>query len=250
MQTKSQDLQEQALVSPPEDSSSFLAKHGQKLAALTFWLVALGSYFWYARQNDLTPLEVINQLIQLLRTSSVGPLLYILVYVARPLFLFSAALLTISAGLLFGPVWGMIYSIVGGNLSALVAYGIGRYFGKGLLDGENEGIVQQYAGRMRDNPFESVLTMRFIFLPYDLVNYLAGFLDIDWKPFLLATFLGSIPGGLSFVLIGASIEGETITGVPSVNPWTLVASLAIFVGSLGLSRYFKKREAQKEEVVS
>ena len=96
----------------------------------------------------------------------------------------------------------------------------------------------------------SVLTMRFIFLPYDLVNYLAGFLKIDWKPFLLATLLGSLPGGFSFVLVGASIEGNAINEIPSLDPITLGFSVAIFISSLALSRYFKKREATREKPVS
>lgn len=49
------------------------------------------------------------------------------------------------------------------------------------------------------NSFETVLIMRFIFLPYDLVNYLAGILRIDLKAFILATLLGSIPGTIAFV---------------------------------------------------
>lgn len=225
---------------------SFFIQHGQKLGALFFWLLVLGGYFWYTWQNNLGPLEAVNQLIDLLSNSRYGPLLYLLIYALRPLILFSAALLTIAAGLLFGPIWGWIYTVLGSNTSAMVAYMIGRYFGQGLLEtSESDGVVQRYTKRMRENPFETVLIMRFIFLPYDLVNYLAGFLQIDWKAFLLATALGSIPGSISFVLIGASIEGD-IQGVPSLNPWTLAISAAIFVISIVLSRYFKQREKVSE----
>ena len=244
---KSNNMASDGLTPHGEDNQSFLSKHGQKLTALTFWLIAIGGYFWYATVNDLGPIEVVNQLIVVLSTSSIGPLLYILVYALRPLIFFSAAVLTLAAGLLFGPVWGMVYSIVGSNVSAMVAYYIGRYFGEGVLDADDsENVVQRYAERMRKNPFESILTMRFIFLPYDLVNYLAGFLKVDWKPFLLATLLGSLPGGLSFVLIGASIEGNAINEIPSLNPVTLGISVVIFISSLGLSRYFKSREAKRE----
>ena len=244
---KSNNAAAKALEASKSDDQSFLSKHGQKLTALTFWLIAIGGYFWYATTNNLGPLQVVNELISVLSTSSIGPLLFILVYAVRPLIFFSAAVLTIAAGLLFGPVWGLVYAIVGGNLSAMVAYYIGRYFGEGVLDGgDSENTIQRYAEQMRKNPFESILTMRFIFLPFDLVNYLAGFLKVDWKPFLFATFLGSLPGGLSFVLIGASIEGNAINEIPSLNPVTLGVSVVIFISSLALSRYLKNREAKKE----
>jgi uncharacterized membrane protein YdjX (TVP38/TMEM64 family) len=99
---------------------------------------------------------------------------------------------------------------------------------------------------MRRNSFETVLIMRFIFLPYDLVNYLAGFLRIDWKAYLLATALGSIPGTVSFVLFGASFDGDFSGGLPSVDPRALAASVTIFLISIGLSRYFKSREKRRE----
>ena len=83
--------------------------------------------------------------------------------------------------------------------------------------------------------------MRFIFLPYDLINYLAGFLRIRWVPFILATILGSIPGTIAFVWAGASIENLD-SGLPTFNPHTLLASAVILVVSLVISRLFKKRK--------
>ncbi len=84
--------------------------------------------------------------------------------------------------------------VVASNLSAMVAYTIGRFFGAGILDqSASSGVLQSYADRMRRNSFETVLIMRFIFLPYDLVSYFSGFLRIRWQGFLLATALGSIP---------------------------------------------------------
>jgi uncharacterized membrane protein YdjX (TVP38/TMEM64 family) len=84
----------------------------------------------------------------------------------RPLTLFSSVLLTLAGGFLFGPFWGVVLTIIGANLSATVAFFVGRYFGKGVLDDEaSGGLVQRYARRMRENSFETVLIMRFIFLP-------------------------------------------------------------------------------------
>jgi uncharacterized membrane protein YdjX (TVP38/TMEM64 family) len=144
----------------------------------------------------------------------------------------------------------VLYTVIGSNLSATVAYYVGRFFGQGLLtegDGENSGLLQRYADRMRQNSFETILVMRFIFLPYDLVNYLAGILRIDWKAFILASLLGSIPGTIAFVSFGASIDIKELAmgKTPQFNPWVLVFGVVIFIASLAISRYFKKREAAR-----
>lgn len=220
---------------------AWLRRNGQKLAVLAFWLAALGAYQWYAWSNQLGPLQVVQRLLAFLQ-GDYGPLLFIALYAVRPLFLFSAVLLTVAGGFVFGPALGLVYTIVGSNLSATVAYLVGRFFGSGLLEGgQSAGLVQRYAERMRRSSFETVLVMRFIFLPYDLVNYLAGLLRIRWTPFILATALGSLPGTLAFVLFGASVQrfdGQ----LPRLDPRTLAASAAIFVLSLGLARLFRRRE--------
>lgn len=231
----------------PQTPTSFLAQHWQKLAALAIWLLVIGSYVWYTQTNNLSPLEAVKNLIGTLQSSMFGPLFYILLYALRPLIFFPATLLTVAGGFLFGPVWGVFYTIIAGNASAMVAYVVGRYFGQGLLNADDSsGIIQRYASRMRNNSFTTVLIMRLILLPYDLVNYLGGFLRIDWKAFLLATALGSIPGTISVVLFGASFEGNFGEGLPSFNPWSLVFSVGLLLVSLGLSRYFKRQEQTLE----
>jgi uncharacterized membrane protein YdjX (TVP38/TMEM64 family) len=227
---------------------SFLSRHGQKMAALAFWLILLGAYWSYMRANDLTFADSAENLAVLLTTSAIGPILYIVIYWLRPLIFFPATILTVLGGFLFGPI-GILYTIIGANGSAMVAFGVGYFFGQGILE-ENEesaGFIQKYTGRMRENSFETVLLMRLIFLPYDLVNYSAGFLRIKWLPFLLATAIGSIPGTISFVLLGASFGTleELLAGELKVNPPVLAASIILILVSIAASRILKKREAIK-----
>lgn len=227
---------------------SFLQRNGRKLVAVALWALLLAALYGYMRANELSPTGLLRALLELLQ-GPIGPLLYIGLYTLRPLTFFSAAVLTLLAGALFGPLLGILYTIIGGNLSAAVAYGMGRVLGEGLLDnGATEGLVQEYAGRMRDNSFETILVMRFLFLPYDLVSYLAGFLRIDLRAFVLATALGSIPGTISVVLAGASLQLDQILNGgarPSFSPWTLALAAGMFAASIGLSRYMKRREEKR-----
>ncbi len=237
---------------PPAASTSWLQKHGQKLFAGVFWLLLLGLYLLYTVQNNLSPLATFRQLLGFLSANAYGPLFFILLYTLRPLVFFSALVLTVGAGFLYGPWWGIVYTVVGANLGASLAYLIGTFFGRGVLaspDGTEAtgGRLQGYADGLRRNAFETVLTMRFLFLPYDLVNYLAGFLRVRYAPFILATVLGSLPGTVAFVLFGASTDGDFSGGLPSVDARVLGASVAIFALSLLGSRLLKRRERRRSE---
>lgn len=222
-------------------NSSFFQKHWQKLLAGFFWVLALLAYFLYTSQNNLTPLDTLRQLIAFVSESFWGPLIFITLYILRPIFLFSAGLLTIASGVLFGPVFGVIYTVIGSNIGASVAYLIGRFFGDGLIDiKESEKGLGSYVKRMRASSFETIFIMRLIFLPYDLVNYLAGLLRINFLAFIGATALGALPGTISFALFGAS--SGLSEGTPSFDWRVLAASVAIFVLSLVISRLVKRRE--------
>ena len=232
---------------PASTEQSSKVQKGQKWVALAFWVLAFAAYQWYAWQNDLSPLDAVQRLIDFFSASSYGPLLFILLYTVRPLLLFPATLLTIAAGFVFGPLLGVVLIVIGSNASALLAYVVGRFFGQGLLsEGKAGGIVQRYTTRLREHSFETVFVLRLLFAPYDLVNYLAGFLRIRWVPFIAATALGALPGTLAFTLFGASIE-RFDGGIPALNPWVLAASVALFLVSLALSRIIKRRSMAARE---
>lgn len=228
---------------------SFLARHWQKLVAAAIWLTLAGSFLAYSLITGSTPTETLQDGVDLLRTPF-GPLLYILIYTLRPLAFFSAIVVTLLGGAIWGPLWGMIFVVIGSNMSATLAYGFGRAFGQGLLpegeQGAQGGIVSRYATRLRANAFSTILVMRLIYLPYDLVNYLSGFLRVPYRPFILASILGSLPGTLTFVLAGASLDIDDIFAgnfsLSAINPWTLALSAVLFVAGIVISRLLKRNE--------
>lgn len=223
-------------------TKSWFRDHAQKLGALLFWVSLIAAYQWYAKSNELSSWEVAERMLNFLTDGFWGPLVYIVLYAVRPLILFPATILSLAGGFVFGPVLGVIYTIIASNISSTIAFFVGRYFGEGMLEvGGSDNLIRRYARQMRANSFETVMIMRFIFLPYDGVSYLAGLLRIKYWPFILATALGSIPGTMAFIGFGASIESFD-GALPKLNPVTLGFSVLIFIVSIGLSRIFKVRE--------
>lgn len=217
----------------------FLREHGRKGVAALFWLALLAGYTLAVRRTGLTPVALALWVRDLLAETAWGPLIYILLYTLRPLIFFPATLTTGIAGYLYGPLWGTVYTTVGANLSATVAYLVGRFFGADLLpdDPEDPGRIARYADALRRNGFEAVLIMRLIYLPYDLVNYLAGFVRVPWPHFALATLLGILPGSLTFVLLGSAFQASTTTQ----RVLLALFSLITLVIGLGISRFLRRR---------
>lgn len=78
-----------------------------------------------------------------------------------------------------------------------------------------------------------------------MVSYFSGFLHIDLGWFMLATILGSIPGTISFGMLGASIEGDFASQSVTFDPKSLALSALMFVVSIVMYRIVRKREATR-----
>lgn len=100
----------------------FWKKYGQKLVALVFWVISIAAYQRYAITNSLSPLEVVQRLLDFFTQGFWGPLIYIFLYAIRPLILFSSTLLTLAAGFVFGPFLGIFYTVIASNISSTAAF--------------------------------------------------------------------------------------------------------------------------------
>ena len=161
--------------------------------------------------------------------------MYIVVFVVRPLVFFPATLLSAVSGALFGPVYGVLYTIIGENLSANFTFLIGRYFGEGIARRITSGhpLLARLDCRYRENGFVPVMIMRLVYMPFDLVGFLAGACGGRQRDFALGTFIGILPGLLTFVLLGSAVT----------DPVNLALALVFFVLGLVISNRLKKRNA-------
>jgi uncharacterized membrane protein YdjX (TVP38/TMEM64 family) len=225
----------------------------QRGVVVVLWLALLVVWRSYQSSNDLSTTEAGQRFIDAVDSAWWGIFAYIGVYLIRPLVLFPASVLTVMGGVLFGPWLGVAVVVVAANTSAMIAYGVGWLLGSvpsvaaaeagdtAHTGDDDLSFVAKWSHRLRNNSFETVFIMRLLFLPYDLVNYVCGALRITWTSFLLATALGSLPGTISFVLLGASLESVD-QGLDGINPWAIYASVAIFVVRIVTSRLLRKRQ--------
>jgi uncharacterized membrane protein YdjX (TVP38/TMEM64 family) len=179
-----------------------------KIFLFTLWgtVVCLAIYFYFSRETSIIGIaETLKGIIR--QSGAWGPLIYITAYAFRSLIFFPASILTITAGILFGPWLGILLTMIGENISANISFVVGRYFTADLLKyfSTKKRFVPRLTCKIQDNGFLTVLIMRLTFLPFDLVGYSSGMCNIKQRDFALATVIGTIPGLLTFVFLGGSI---------------------------------------------
>jgi uncharacterized membrane protein YdjX (TVP38/TMEM64 family) len=214
---------------------------GRLSIAVIAWAALVAGWFAVQRRSGLGSIDTAQRLIDAARGNWWAVVAYLGVSLVRPLVLFPATVVTVAAGLLFGPVAGVAVAVVAANASALVGYSIGRRLSRPTDSAQVTSRLGEWASRIRANGFEAVLLTRLIFLPYDLVNYGSGLLRVRPASFLAATAIGSLPGTVAFVLVGASIT-RLDDGFGGVDPVTLAASVLLIVASIAVSRVVKRRQ--------
>lgn len=167
-----------------------------------------------------------------------APLIYMISYAFTSIILFPASLLSTVSGSIWGPTLGTFYTVVGATIASTLPFGIARFLGREFVlkrvKNTKLEICERFAVR---NGFATVLMMRLLPLfPWDVVNYASGLCGIRFRDYILATFLGIIPGSFTYNLIGASL-GEPIDKAR-------VAIIFIMVLVIGIITFlYKKKKA-------
>ena len=229
------------------DVFGLIKRGAPKLIAGIFWVILIYSFQHYRITNGLSYQDVLFQTLEFFTSTMWGPLVYMVLYAIRPLILFPATLLTALSGALFGFWWGILYTVVGENASANLAYWIGRFFGKDLR--LEDSIIGKWIEALRKNSFETVLLMRLFYVPFDLTNYGSGIVRAKWREYFFATLIGIMPGLTTFVALGAALDIEKfkMDGLTfnAFDPKFLALSVFIFIISLLLSRGLKRWKAKQ-----
>lgn len=169
-----------------------------------------------------------------------GPFVFALAYGAAATVMLPAAPLTIGAGLLFGPVIGTVTALLGATMGASGAFLVGRVFGRGAVEhvgGKRIDALDRYLAK---RGFGAVLIVRLVPLfPFNLINVVSGATGIAFRDYVLATFVGIIPGTFAYAALGGTIED------PTSPPFLLALSIFVLV-TLAAGMAAKRLRARQE----
>jgi uncharacterized membrane protein YdjX (TVP38/TMEM64 family) len=155
--------------------------------------------------------ERVAALLDQLRSAWWSPLALIGAYVLLcPLF-FPASPMMIAGGVVFGPVWGTLYNIVGTLLGGSATYFLGRALGRDFVRHLLGTKLKRVEQRIARRGFWSLVGIRFLPVPYPLVNYTAALAGVRPALFLTTTAIGLIPGNVVFTYF-ASLIPKAATG--------------------------------------
>jgi uncharacterized membrane protein YdjX (TVP38/TMEM64 family) len=139
---------------------------------------------------------------------TIGVLVYIFVYVAAAVLMFPASLLTLAAGFLYGPLWGTLLVSPTSVLAATLAFLLGRSVARDWIKHRIETNPRFSAidAAVGENGAKVVFLLRLSpIFPFTLLNYSLGLTRVRLRDFIVASFLGMLPGTFLYVYLGSSV---------------------------------------------
>jgi uncharacterized membrane protein YdjX (TVP38/TMEM64 family) len=135
-----------------------------------------------------------------------GPVVYMLLYAVGPSFLVPGAVMTIAGGLAFGAMRGAVYSLLGAEAGALVAFAAGRFLGRSFVQRVVGGRFEKLLTRIGRHGFQIIFYLRLVpLIPYNALNLLAGASPITFRDYFWASAIGMVPGTILFAFLGDAL---------------------------------------------
>ncbi|HEX6077356.1 MAG TPA: VTT domain-containing protein [Micromonosporaceae bacterium] len=180
------------------------------------------------------------ELARALGTTAVpAPVLAVAGFAVLVLGLVPRTLLAAAAGLVFGPLAGAGYIILGATLGALVAFGIGRWLGREFVAVQTR--ASRLDGWLASRGVAAVVTVRVLpVAPFGLVSYAFGASGVRLGAYLVGTVVGMLPATAVYVNLGAA---STRPG--SVGFWIAVsAAVLLWLTTTSVIALLERRRAR------
>ncbi|CAI8047283.1 TVP38/TMEM64 family membrane protein YdjX [Geodia barretti] len=142
----------------------------------------------------------------------IAPLVYIGLYLVSTVFFLPGSPVTVLAGFVFGPLWGIFYASVASIISISIAFLIARYVARDLVEGwvKNNAQFRKIDEQVEEQGWRILMFTRLVpIFPFNLQNYAYGLTSIRFSTYVLVSAIFMLPGTAAFVQLGgAFVSGE------------------------------------------
>lgn len=121
----------------------------------------------------------------------------------------------LAAGLMYGPLWGSVFILVGCVISSTVVYWLVHKLGAPFVQGM---VSDQHLERFRrfeaSGKLDVIVFVLFLIpgMPKDVFTYIVPLTDMEYKRFILLTTVGRIPGVVGSTYAAAGFADGQIAG--------------------------------------
>ncbi|MCA9395585.1 MAG: TVP38/TMEM64 family protein [Candidatus Omnitrophica bacterium] len=176
----------------------------------------------------------------------IGGLLFAVIYIAACILFLPGSVLTLGAGFVYKLFWGTVLVSATSTAGAAAAFLIGRYFARSWVSKKIDSYPKFRAidKAVAAEGWKIVgLTRLSPVFPFNFLNYAYGLTSVPFKQYVLASWIGMLPGTVMYVYLGSlagslatlgtgSGEGSTARLMLSVVGLAATVAVTVFITRL------------------
>lgn len=227
----------------PEEEQTSLRRRLFILLSIFTPLLGLAAAWRWSPLGQWLNVENLVDLISAFNGEATAPWLMLGGYVLGGLLVVPITLLIAVTVMVFGPVKGAVYSLIGALLSAAMVFGIGHLLGRGKVRRLAGSHINRLSQRLARQGILTIVVLRLLpIAPYTIVNLVFGTSHIRLRDFMLGTALGMTPGIIAIAFFVDSVQSALIEPKPMSFVILAGAIGAIVLATFGLRRWLSQRE--------
>jgi uncharacterized membrane protein YdjX (TVP38/TMEM64 family) len=186
---------------------------------------------------------------------SIGVVIFILVYVLATVLFVPGSVLTIGAGFMFGLGLGVVVVSIGSTIGAALAFLVARYIARRPVEAKVSANKKLKAidRAIGEQGWKLIFLLRLSpVIPFNFSNYFYGLTAVKFSPYVLASWIGMLPGTVLYVYLGtvgkAGVQAAAGGGGRSPWEWTLlgVGLIATIIVTIWVTRIAGKALHESE----
>lgn len=183
-----------------------------------------------------------TELTQLINDAGIwAPIVFFIIYVLLTIVLFPVTLLTLAAGVLFGPYWGTLYALVSATVGASCSFLIARYFAYELVQQRSPKMVKKLIAGVEREGWQFIAFTRLVpIFPFVLINYAFGLTQIRTATYTLTNFVFMLPGCFAYTYLGFLGQSAASDDLKTLISHIFI-TIAIFASLYFFSKILRRR---------
>lgn len=205
-----------------------------KILLLIFIICGIPLYLYFFHLDFLKGFKDVDTIVAFLnRHKSRSVLIYIAFQIIQIVIsVIPGQVVQMAAGYLFGFWQALLYALGGAVLGTSLSFGLAKLLGRDFLHiffGEEK--MSYYIERLNSKQAYTIVFFLYLIpgLPKDMVSYAAGASEMRFKPFILLSAVGRLPGMIGCLLMGTLAETENFVGVGIIGGIALIACILCLV---------------------
>ena len=210
---------------------SVMSKRLIQIIVASCLIAAISIAIYYRDRFDVQLLEQwVNQ------AGVWAPVIFMLIYIAATVLFLPGSVLTLTGGVLFGPVLGVFYNLTAATIGASLSFLIARYLASDYVSQRSGGKLKQLISGVETEGWRFVAFTRLVPLfPFNLLNYALGLTKIRFIEYFGATAVFMLPGAFAYTYLGYA--GREAAGGGDNLIRTIIIALALLAVVIFLPRF-------------